>query len=111
MAITVSKLLATSQSAAEQKQITECAQQLEEASKLLSVHLVQQMKEASNILMLKMTLILKEIGKECSASVAQQIAKSYEKFSAPAYIPAPLYLTHRPPQIIYVYIDDLPGLN
>ncbi len=102
MAITVSKLLATSQSAAEQKQITECAQQLEEASKLLSVHLVQQMKEASNI---------KEIGKECSASVAQQIAKSYEKFSAPAYIPAPLYLTHRPPQIIYVYIDDLPGLN
>src|SRR5437588_730853 len=113
MALTVSKLLATLPPEAEQKHITECAQQLEKTRKLLSVYLAQQMKETSEILTQQVARILKGISKECSALVGLHIANSFGRFSAPAYVPPPLYLTQRPPQIryIYVYIDDLPGLN
>jgi hypothetical protein len=112
MALTVSKLHAMLP-AAEPEHTTACTQQLEETRKLLSAHLAQQMKETSEILTQQVARILKGISKECSALVELHIAKSFGRFSAPAYVSPPLYLTQRPPQIryIYVYIDDLPGLN
>jgi hypothetical protein len=41
----------------------------------------------------------------------QETFGARERYTEPAYIPPPLYLEQSPPQIVYIYIYDLPGLN
>ncbi len=61
--------------------------------------------------------ILQQVQKAAASSILQQIQlmqKTFgvgERYSMPAYIPPPTYLRQSQPQIIYVYIHDLPGLN
>ena len=112
MSLTLSKLNAMF-SAAEPEHTTACAQQLEDAMKLISAPLMRQMQETNKILAKQLARLMKETVEDCLSSVAKQMAKTCERFLAPSFVPPPLYLTQRTPQIryIYVYIDDLPGLN
>ena len=112
MSLTLSKLNAMF-SAAEPEHTTVCAQQLEEAMTLFSATLMRHMQETHKILKQQLTRLMHETVENCLSSVVQQMAKTSERFLAPAYVPSPLYLTQRTPQIryVYVYIDDFPGLN
>ena len=50
----------------------------------------------------------------CFAQQIQLMQKTFgvgERYSKPAYISPPLYLRQSQPQIRYIIIDDLPGLN
>jgi len=89
-------------------------QQFEDAQKAALLGILQQIQEANKMSfshLFGQKGYFNEYFKGCFTRLKQQTFGAGERYSKPAYIPPPPYLRQSQPQIIYVHVYDLPGLN
>jgi hypothetical protein len=99
---------------ASKKVLSHFVQQFEDAQKAALLGILQQIQEANKMSfshLFGQKGYFNEYFKGCFARLKQQTFGAGERYSKPAYIPPPPYLRQSQPQIIYVYVYDLPGLN